>query len=199
MTDYAYAETSGQPGAPLIFTCHGTGGTEAQFHGFASEVLPEAHVISPRGDVSEHGALRYFRRRAEGLYDMADLARRTEAMLRFVEAARARTGATRVMGLGYSNGANILAAVAMAQPALFTDLALMHPLIPWQPAPAPALAGTRVLVTAGRRDPICPPDATRAFCAWLEGQGADLRTEWHAHGHEITQDEVNTVVEFLRG
>lgn len=199
MTDYAFAETEGAPGAPLVFTFHGTGGTEAQFHGFAREVLPEAHVISPRGDVSEHGALRFFRRKAEGLYDMADLARRTEAMIRFVSEARARTGATRVMGLGYSNGANILASVAMADPTLFTDLALLHPLIPWEPAPVPGLSRVRVLVTAGERDPICPAPLTRRLVSWLDDQDARVATVWHPGGHEIAQTEVDQVVTFLRG
>lgn len=127
---YHYAETKGTTGAPLVFTFHGTGATEQQFHLIASELVPGAHVISPRGDVSEMGALRYFRRRAEGVYDMEDLAERQAAMASFIAAHKARLGAERVVALGYSNGANIAAAVAFEAPDLFTDLALLHPLIP---------------------------------------------------------------------
>jgi phospholipase/carboxylesterase len=199
MEGYAFAETTGAPGAPLVFTFHGTGGSEQQFHGFPREILPEAHVISPRGDVSEMGALRFFRRTGEGVYDMQDLARRTEAMAAFVAAHKARSGADRVIGMGYSNGANILASVAMAQPALFTDLALMHPLIPWDPQPQPGLAGTRVLVTAGERDPICPAPLTRRFESWLSAQGARVETLWHPGGHEIVQAEVTALSAFLKG
>jgi phospholipase/carboxylesterase len=197
-TGYSFAETTGAPGAPLVFTFHGTGGSERQFHDLPRQVLPDAHVISPRGDVSESGALRFFRRTGEGVYDMADLARRTEAMADFVAGHKARTGAERVIGLGYSNGANILAAVAMARPALFSDLALMHPLIPWAPDPQPGLAGTRVLVTAGERDPICPAPLTRRFEDWLAEQGADVETLWHPGGHEIVQAEVTALGSFLR-
>lgn len=196
---YHFAETSGS--GPLVFTFHGTGGDETQFHGFPRQVLRDAHVISPRGDVSEMGAARYFRRTGEGVYDMDDLAQRTQAMADFLRDAKARVGARvgapRVIGLGYSNGANILASVAMAAPELFTDLALMHPLIPWQPAPQPGLAGVRVLMTAGERDPICPAPLTRDLGAWFSTQGAEVRTLWHPGGHEIAQTEVQALAEFL--
>ncbi len=197
MTDYQFAETQGAPDAPLVFTFHGTGGTEAQFHDFPRQVLLGAHVISPRGDVSEMGALRYFRRTGEGVYDMPDLAMRTRAMAGFVADHKARTGATRVIGLGYSNGANILASVAMTQPDLFTDLALLHPLIPWAPQPQPGLSGRRVLVTAGEWDPICPAAQTQALVDWLEAQGAATTTHWHPGGHEIAHTEVDALTAFL--
>ena len=120
---YHAKRTEGRPGAPLLLTFHGTGGSEDQFHGFAESLIPGAHVVSPRGDVSEHGALRYFRRTGEGVYDMDDLARRTEAMADFVAGEVARTGAGQVMAFGYSNGANILASVLMARPGLIHALA----------------------------------------------------------------------------
>ena len=196
---YHTAETSGAPGAPLVFTFHGTGGDETQFHGLARQILSGAHVISPRGDVSEMGMNRYFRRTGEGVYDMADLAQRTDAMAGFVADAKARTGATRTIGFGYSNGANILAAVAFQHPGLFTDLALMHPLIPWTPDPQPDLAKTRVLITAGQRDPICPAPMTQALTDWFTAQGTQPQTLWHPGGHELVQDEVQALATFLQG
>jgi phospholipase/carboxylesterase len=199
VTEYVFAETAGAMGAPLVFTFHGTGGSERQFHDFPGQVLPDAHVISPRGDVSEMGALRYFRRTGEGVYDMDDLARRTGAMAGFVAAQKARIGADRVIGLGYSNGANILASVAMQRPDLFTDLALMHPLIPWQPAAQPGLSGTRVLITAGKHDPICPAPMTGMLADWFTAQGAAVDQHWHPGGHEIAQAEITALAAFLKG
>lgn len=193
---HIFRETVGAPGAPLVLTFHGTGGTEHQFHGLAEQLLPGSHVISPRGDVSEGGMNRFFRRRAEGVYDMDDLAARTEAMAAFVAGAKARTGADRVFGLGYSNGANILAAVAFLNPTLFTDLALMHPLIPWTPDPQPGVFGVRVLVTAGRRDPICPAPLTEALLSWFAEQGARTEAVWHPGGHEIAQSEIDALARF---
>src|SRR5690606_5320066 len=145
----------GSPGAPLLFLFHGTGGDEHQLLSLGRELMPEAMLVSPRGDVSEMGAARFFRRTGEGVYDMDDLARATARMSGFVRGHAA--GGGKVFGLGYSNGANILASMLFATPDLFDAAVLMHPLIPFAPEIAGSLAGRRVLITAGRRDPICPP------------------------------------------
>ncbi len=189
-----HAERIGEA-RPLVFVFHGTGGTEAQFVPLVRELMPEAGIIAPRGDVSEAGALRFFRRTGEGRYDMADLARRTVAMAGFVEAQVAAVRPSRVIGLGYSNGANILASVIFARPALFERAVLMHPLIPWTPAPAPVT--TQTLITAGERDPICPPEATRALADWFRAQGAAVTLDWHPGGHEIAQGEIPAIAAFL--
>jgi len=191
------ARTEGRPGAPLLLTFHGTGGHEGQFHGIGPELLPGAHVVSPRGEVDENGMLRFFRRRAEGLYDMEDLGRRTARMGDFVAGEVARTGATRVVGLGYSNGANILATLLATRPELFADAVLMHPLIPFTPPDAPGLRGRRALITAGQRDPICPPPLTMRLSDWLETQGARMTLHWHGGGHEIAPSEWGAVRAFL--
>lgn len=197
MSDYTFLEERTRPGAPLLLGFHGTGGDERQFAGLAAELLPGAGHIAPRGDVSEGGALRFFRRRAEGVYDMDDLAARTEKMAGFVAAQKARLGPTRVIGMGYSNGANILASVAFYAPELFDALILMHPLIPFRPARA-AFPGTRALITAGRRDPICPAPLTEALAGYLSEDGAEVRLHWHPGGHEIRADEIGAAHEFLR-
>ncbi|MEM9974369.1 MAG: alpha/beta hydrolase [Pseudomonadota bacterium] len=194
---YIAKRSEGAPGAPLALTFHGTGGTEDQFHGLAEQIMPGAHVVSPRGDVSEMGAARFFRRTGEGVYDMHDLAQRTRAMATFIGEEAKRTQAKRVIGMGYSNGANILAAVALDRPDLVDDMVLMHPLIPWQPAPQPGLAGRRILITAGRRDPICPAPMTDAFARYLEEQGASVELLWHEGGHEIRQEELEGIQQFL--
>ncbi len=188
---YKYAATPGE--GALVFAFHGTGGDERQMLPLASDVWPHAAIIAPRGDVSEHGALRFFRRKAEGLYDFDDLARRTAAMAGFVRAHKQRAQASRVVGIGYSNGANILASVAFAEPGLFDEIALMHPLIPWRPTDDARLAGTRVIITAGERDPICPPDQTSALAEFWSRQGADATLKWHEGGHELRDSEVEAL------
>ncbi len=198
MASYHYIETEGAAvGAPLFLTFHGTGGDENQFHGFASQLVPGAHVISARGDVSEHGAARFFRRTGEGVYDMKDLAERTGAMARFIAEQKQRTGASRVIAMGFSNGANILASVMLTHPEVVDEAALLHPLIPWQPQPQPGLAGRRILVTAGKRDPICPPELTRQLNSYLAAQGADLTEYWSEGGHGIDQPEVQAIARFF--
>jgi phospholipase/carboxylesterase len=195
---YVTARTEGGAAdAPLVFTFHGTGGNETQFHGLASQLLPEAQVISPRGDVLEGSMARFFKRTGEGVYDMDDLAQRTKAMAGFMAEEKAQSEAHRTIGLGYSNGANILAAVALEHPDITDDVILMHPLIPWEPEPQPALSGKRVLITAGKRDPICPAGLSQTFADYLTFQGADVTLHWHEGGHEIVPNELAAIQSFL--
>ena len=191
-----HAEGSGD-GRPLVFVFHGTGGTRTSSCRSGASLMPGAAIVAPRGDVSASTVRsRFFRRTGEGVYDMDDLAARTAAMAGFVEAHAAIAKPSAVIGLGYSNGANILASVVFSQPALFDRAVLMHPLIPWQPEPAPVR--TRVLITAGERDPICPPEETRRLEAWFADQGAEVTTHWHPGGHEIGRSEVAAIAGFLR-
>jgi phospholipase/carboxylesterase len=196
--NYIFRERAGSDArAPLLFLFHGTGGDEDQFFDLGGELLPGAHLLAPRGDVSEHGALRYFRRTGEGRYDMADLATRTEKMIAFIRAHIGGRQPAGVFGLGYSNGANILASVLFSAPELFDGAVLLHPLIPFTSPPAPGLAGRRILVTAGRQDPIAPVPATEALAAWLEAQSADLTLAWQPGGHALTPPELAAARAFL--
>lgn len=197
LNSYAHVATPPRPGAPLVFAFHGTGGDEHQFTALIGQLLPEAGIVAPRGDVSEHGANRFFRRRAEGVYDMDDLAQRTAKMAGFVRAHRAANPGAPAYGLGYSNGANILASVVLQAPDLFDRVLLMHPLIPWTPEPDPRLEGLEVLVTGGRRDPICPLPLTEALARHLEDQGARVELSLHDGGHEVRQQELEAVAAFL--
>jgi phospholipase/carboxylesterase len=194
---YIHATLPGSSDGPLLFLFHGTGGDERQLVSMGRQLVPDAMIVSPRGDVSEHGAARFFRRTGEGVYDMDDLAVRTGKMADFVRAHREtnRPGAT--IGLGYSNGANILASVVFSEPALFDAVVLMHPLIPFEPEIAGDLAGKRILVTAGRRDPICPPNLTSRLEAHLRAAKADVTVEWHEGGHELRPSEIEAARRLL--
>lgn len=197
MASYQFRAAEGSDAkAPLIFLFHGTGGDENQFFDLAAQLVPGAARIAVRGDVSEHGALRYFRRTGEGVYDMADLAQRTTAMAAFVRGEVAKRAPSKVLGLGYSNGANILASVQFAAPELFDATVLMHPLIPFTP-PDAKLAGKRVLITAGQRDPICPAPASQALADYFAAQGAETQLVWHSGGHDLRQEELVAARDFL--
>ncbi|RVG81162.1 alpha/beta hydrolase [Sinorhizobium meliloti] len=199
MVDHGYVHKlkAGRPGGPILFVLHGTGGDENQFFGFGAQLLPEATVVSPRGDVSEHGAARFFRRTGEGVYDMADLARATEKMAGFVKALAGEHDASEIIGLGYSNGANILANVLIEE-GVFDKAVLMHPLIPFRPKDNPALAGRKILITAGERDPICPAPMTQALGDYFTKQKATVEFEWHSGGHDIRQNEIGAIEAFLK-
>ena len=196
---YVHRVRPGAQGKPIFFVLHGTGGDENQFFEFGSDLLPEATIVSPRGDVSEYGAARFFKRTGEGVYDMADLARATEKFAGFVSALKTEHGASEVIGLGFSNGANILANALIEKGNLFDKAVLMHPLIPFEPRANPGLKGVDVLITAGRTDPIGPAQVTQAFADYLVGQGATVELDWHNGGHEIRKNEIDAVQRFLKG
>ena len=196
-TSYVHRLKAGAPGKPILFTFHGTGGDENQFFDFGARLLPEATIVSPRGDVSEHGAARFFRRTGEGVYDMADLARATDKMAAYVSGLAAEHGASQVLGLGFSNGANILANVLIEHGGLFDAAVLMHPLIPFQPKDNARLEGRRVLITAGERDPISPALVTKALADYFARQDAEVTLEWHAGGHDIRPNEIEAIRTFF--
>jgi len=195
---YLHRVKPGAEGKPIFFVFHGTGGDENQFFEFGADLVPDATIVSPRGDISEYGAARFFKRTGEGVYDMADLARATDKMAEFVTALKAEHKAGEVIGLGFSNGANILANILIEKGKLFDKAVLMHPLIPFKPRDNPDLKGTQVLITAGRTDPIGPERVTQALHDYLAGQGADVTVDWHNGGHEIRKNEVEAVQRFLK-
>ncbi|MEO7221607.1 MAG: alpha/beta hydrolase, partial [Devosia sp.] len=125
--NYHFAEVVAAPGSPLLLLFHGTGGNENDLIDLGRQLMPEAHLIAPRGDVSEGGALRFFRRTGEGVYDMADFARATAKMTQFVAQQAERLEPSSVAALGYSNGANILASVLFDAPGRIDRAVLMHP------------------------------------------------------------------------
>lgn len=194
--DYIHIDRPGASSdAPALYLFHGTGGDEQQFLNLGSELVPGARVIGVRGDVSEGGALRYFRRVGEGRYDMADLARATDKLAGFVAATN---GVSRTSyGFGYSNGANILASVLFSAPERFERAVLLHPLIPFVPAPQPGLLGKRVLITAGRRDPMSSVAATEALRDYFVANGAETEIVWHEGGHELRREELLAARDFL--
>ncbi|BCH30372.1 phospholipase/carboxylesterase [Mesorhizobium sp. L-8-10] len=194
---YIHTVLPGKPGSPLLFVFHGTGGDERQLVSLGRDLMPGATIVSPRGDVSEMGAARFFRRTGEGVYDMDDLARATDKMKAFVHKQIEARKPSAVLGLGYSNGANILASVVFAAPDLFDGAVLMHPLIPFDPKVAGSLSGKAMLVTAGRRDPICPPQMTSRLESYLRASGADVTVEWHEGGHELRPAEIEAARQLL--
>jgi len=185
--------------ARTLLMLHGTGGDEASFAGLAAILAPGAAVLSVRGNVSEHGMNRFFRRRAEGVYDMEDLAFRTRALHAFLDAAiqHHEIDRDRLIAVGYSNGANILANLLFQEPSLVPAAVLMHPLIPFAPGDQPGLSGRRILITAGERDPICPPAATRALHGYFERQGAAAELLFHPGGHELQESELAAARNFI--
>lgn len=188
----------GEAGLPPLLLLHGTGGDEADLLPLGRAVAPGAPLLSPRGQVSENGAPRFFRRLAEGVFDEADLRRRTDGLADFVAAARDRYGLAAPRALGFSNGANIAAATLLQRPEALAGAVLIRPMVPFATPPAADLAGQPVLMLSGIMDPIVPVENARRLAGQLTAAGAAVTHRMLPAGHGLSQAEIGLVAEWLR-
>jgi phospholipase/carboxylesterase len=187
-----------RPGLRPLLLLHGTGGDETDLLPLGELVSPGAALLSPRGQVLERGMPRFFRRLAEGVFDEADLRRRAGDLAGFIEEARDAYGIEAPVAVGFSNGANIAAAVLMLHPGVLAGAALLRPMVPLGTPPALRLDGTPVLILSGAMDPIVPAENAARLAAILGHAGADLRHETLRTGHGLTQDDVVQTAAWLR-
>ncbi|WP_158805403.1 MULTISPECIES: alpha/beta hydrolase [unclassified Acidisoma] len=178
--------------APLLLL-HGTGGDETDLLGLGERISPGAALLSPRGQVLEGGMPRFFRRLAEGVFDEADVRRRAADLATFVVEARDAYGVSAPVGIGFSNGANIAAAVLLLHPGVLAGAALLRAMVPLAEAPPAKLAGTPVLILSGARDPVVPAENAARLAAIYAEAGAEVRHETLPAGHGLTQDDISRV------
>ncbi|MDQ3362128.1 MAG: alpha/beta hydrolase [Actinomycetota bacterium] len=192
------------PGEPdgsgvTLLLLHGTGGNEDDLIPLGQQLLPGAAILSPRGKVSEHGAPRFFRRLAEGVFDHEDLLLRTHELADFVDQATNQYGFDRqkLVAVSYSNGANIAASLMLLHPDLLRAAVLFRAMVPFEPEETPDLSGVPVFLAAGRRDTMISPDNTERLAAILQEAGADLDLRWKNTGHPLTYEEIEEAREWL--
>ena len=174
---------------PLLLL-HGTGGDENDLVPLGRAVAPGAALLSPRGRVLEHGMPRFFRRLAEGVFDEDDVRRRAVELADFVADARARYGLAAPVALGYSNGANIAAAVLLLRPQALSGALLLRAMVPLHEAPRADLAGKPVLIVSGAQDPIAPPDNAARLADVLRQSGAAVEHRVLRAGHPLSNADV---------
>jgi predicted esterase/catechol 2,3-dioxygenase-like lactoylglutathione lyase family enzyme len=186
-------------GAPTLLLLHGTGGNEHDLLDLGRKLYPQAALLSPRGQVLENGMPRFFRRLAEGVFDLDDLRQRTHDLAAFVTAASAAYGfdARRVIAVGYSNGANIAASTLLLHPELLAGAVLFHAMVPFVPEQLPDLRGVPVFMGAGRTDSMIAPQQTERLAQILQQAGAEVEMHWQPGGHALNQAEVRAATEWL--
>lgn len=189
----------GAPDKPVLLLLHGTGGDENDLLPLGEALLPGAPRLSPRGKVLEHGMPRFFRRLAEGVFDLDDLRFRTNELAGFAEAATAAYGLAgrRLVAVGFSNGANIAAALLLLRPEALAGAALLRAMVPLGAPPGVDLAGKRVLILSGAMDPIVPAENAGRLAGLLERSGALVRHQNLPAGHGLSQADVTIVKEWL--
>ncbi len=200
MIAHAHVVEAPQGASPrlALMLLHGTGGDEHDLVPLGREAAPDAVLIGVRGRVQERGAARFFRRLAEGVFDEADLVTRAADLAGFARDmfARHAPGLPRA-ALGFSNGANIAAALMLLHPALLDAAVLLRPMVPLVPAALPDLGGRRVLIASGIADPIAPPAEGERLAALLSDAGATVRTLSVPAGHGLTRADVSAALSFL--
>jgi phospholipase/carboxylesterase len=183
---------------PLLLL-HGTGGDENDLLPLGRMVAPGAALLSPRGKVLENGMPRFFRRLAEGVFDENDVRARAHELADFIDAARERYAIAAPIALGYSNGANIAAAVMLLRPAALAGGMLLRAMTPLASQEAgQGLSGKSVLIVSGARDPIAPPANAARLAAMLERAGAQVDHRILPGGHELSQADVTLAQQWLQ-
>jgi phospholipase/carboxylesterase len=183
-------EPSARVGAPTLLLLHGTGGNENDLLPLGRMVAPGAALLSPRGKVLENGMPRFFRRLAEGVFDEEDVRRRANELADFLTEARGRYDLPAPIAVGYSNGANIAAAVLLLRPEALAGAVLLRPMMPLRAAPVADLRGKSVLMLSGVMDPIASADGTARLAAALGATGAEVLRRDLPAGHELSQADI---------
>ena len=188
----------GKEGKPTLLLLHGTGGTEHDLLPIGNMIDPDAGILSVRGEVLENGMPRFFRRLAEGVFDLEDLVVRTKDLNSFIGQAADDYGFDRknVIAVGYSNGANIAASLLFHYEDALKGAILHHPMVPIRDKELPPLNGTSVFIGAGTNDPICPMEEAKDLKSLLEDAGAEVHVHWENFGHSLTRTEIEAAADW---
>ena len=186
--------------ARTLLLLHGTGGNERDLISLGHELDPDASLLSTRGKTLENGMPRFFRRLAEGVFDLEDLRARTDELADFVASAvkHYEIKNEKIVSVGYSNGANIAASMLLLRPETLSAAILFRAMVPLTPDKQPSLSSVSVFISAGALDPIVPGSETKALAELLRAAGADVEVRFLQAGHELTAQDVDLAREWLR-
>jgi phospholipase/carboxylesterase len=185
--------------APPLLLLHGTGGDENDLLPLGQAIAPGSALLSVRGKVLEHGMPRFFRRLAEGVFDEDDVRHRATELADFVTEARKRYDLAAPIALGYSNGANIAAAMLLLRPEELDGALLLRAMVPLREAPKADLAGKPVLIVSGKSDPIIPPSNSAQLAAMLSEAGAEVQHRTLPVGHQLSQADLTLAKAWIQG
>lgn len=181
----------GQPDAPTFILLHGTGGDENDLLPLAQVLNADYNVLSIRGEVSENGMNRFFKRHGEGQYDVEDLNYRTDRILAFLSEAAEKYefDLSKAVPVGFSNGSNIAISMMLRENTTFKKALLYAPLYPIEIITNKDFSDAQILLSMGENDPIVPLAESKRVIDIFSSRGADVTTVW-VNSHELTQSGV---------
>ncbi len=191
-SDQAYGPKDNQSETLTLLLLHGTGGNEDDLIQVGQMISPSASLLSPRGKVLENGMPRFFKRLAEGVFDLEDLKFRTRELADFVKEVSSiySFDLGKTIAVGFSNGANIAASLLLSYPGTLTGAILFRAMVPFIPNSPLDLSDKKVLLSAGVFDPIVSEHQTRSLFNILEKNRANVTLKWQQSGHNLTESDI---------
>jgi phospholipase/carboxylesterase len=178
------------PDGTTLVLMHGSGGNEADLMPFAAKLMPRATLLGVRGRSVEEGTLRWFRRLSETTFDQSDIRAEAVAFAAFMGGAIGgyRLVAEKLAFLGYSNGANFLAATMLLRPSVARYAILLRPSLVLEARPEADLSGCQVLVIEGRDDPHA--SLLPSLAPVLRARNAAVSALTVSAGHELSDEDL---------
>jgi phospholipase/carboxylesterase len=187
-----------QPNGETLVLLHGSGGNEMTLLPLAQQIAPSATLLAVRGRVIQDGVTRWYRRVTPVRFDQKDIRAEADAFATFLEAAAEAYGLdlARTTFIGYSNGANLVAALSLLHPGLVQRAALLRSMPVLDKPPVADLAAADFLVVAGRDDRLYA-----RYAPALEKMLRQARAHVTAHlipaGHGLDDQDARLVGEWL--
>jgi phospholipase/carboxylesterase len=202
LAGFAYrfmASASGKGSSITLLLLHGTGGNEDDLIPLGYELAPNAAILSPRGKVLENGMPRFFRRFAEGVFDVEDLKFRTNELADFITLASKEYefNPDGVVAVGYSNGANIAASMLLLRPEILLAAVLFRATVPFLPERLPNLSGKSIFLSEGKHDQYTSTVDAEKLKEMLQKSGASLTFNWESADHSLNREEIRKAREFM--
>src|SRR5918999_3882614 len=192
-------EPGADPRARPLLLLHGTGGDENDLVPLGERLAPGAALLSPRGKVLENGMPRFFRRLAEGVFDIEDLKFRTYELADFLQkcSLHYRFDLNQTIAVGFSNGANIGASILLLRSEVLQGAILFRAMVPLVPNTLPDLSNKKILLSEGLQDPIVSRSETENLFKLFQKTNANITLKWQNSSHNLIQDDLKIAKEWI--
>jgi phospholipase/carboxylesterase len=167
-----------------VLLLHGSGGDESDLLPIGSVVAPGAALLSPLGRIVQQGMRRFFSFPGPDGFDPDEVRARVDELADWLQTMP--VDPKTLYALGYSNGANMAAAMMLLRPGSMAGACLFRARIAVTPAALPNLNAAPVLISAGQTDEIIPADAAEKLAQLLTEAGARVDLAVQNAGHDLT-------------